>query len=488
MRRLHGTIVCAGLGLLVASCAQIIGLEDRPALDESGPGTCEGTLNVRILANHTGPTADVDDPKTVAIVDVLDSINAGGGIHGCQIDYGEIGDASYVPANAATLYDGWRRASGWDDVSAIFANGTPVIGAVARAAEEDHKVVMATSFSAAHASPQPVSHEVDIPHLREDFEEVTRADQQKSSDGYPYLFFQGTDYSTAARGAMDFVVQQGGRRIGFFYDFESSYAAPPVEAAKTYLATQPLAIGRDLDVSMDLSVTTVEAVRTAAIEYFTAEFEHQLQEPDYVAVDWLWFGNTRASASVTCQAMAGVSEHFAANPIDGIDTSGFVPKVIANNWAVDELTHSETGGACSGNWWVVQPFALYGDMSAIGMSELLRTYDTYRTKSTHLADEDPALIKVVSYVVGYVTARTWELAATAAVERGERVTGATLKASLEALDNQNLDGLTAGPISYTPDDHRPQSRVYVYRLASDGKLEQDGIPIDTPLKSEWLGW
>ena len=487
-RRLGAVALLVFVGGASLGCANIIGLEDKPLLEGSPNGACSGTLKVRILANHLGSTAAVDDPKTVAMIDVLDSVNDHGGIRGCPIDYGEIGEAQYKSEFAVETYGAWRQDADWDEVSGIFVNGTPVISAIAKAAESDHKVVMATSFSAVFAAPQPQSYSIDIPDVQGDFSQVVRADQQKTSDGFPYLFYQGTDYSTGARAGMDFIVQKEGKRVGFFYDFESSYAAPPVDAAKVYLETQPLAIGRDLDISMNLQETTVESVTAAAIQFFTEEFEHARDTSGYEPIDWIWFGNTRDSASVTCVAMGQVVAHFATNPVTGIDTSGFAPKVIANNWAVDELTHSETGGACSGDWWVVQPFALYGDMSAIGMSDLLAVHKKYRPLSSHLPEQPLASQRVVSYVVGYVAATTWVYVAESLIDEGREVTGETLKEGFESLDNRSMDGLTAGPITYTSSDHRPQQRVYVYHLTGTGQLEQDGIPINTPLKAEWLGW
>src|SRR5207244_3303714 len=96
--------------------------------------------------------------------------------------------------------------------------------------------------------------------------------------------------TTAARVAMTFVWKRGARRVAFFACTSTAFCTDAVDGAKTFLPTLGTRIGRDLAIEIDDDEATIERKLDA---YFRAELDHRAQDPSYVPVDWIWFGNQR---------------------------------------------------------------------------------------------------------------------------------------------------------------------------------------------------
>ncbi|HVJ93322.1 MAG TPA: hypothetical protein VM580_26155, partial [Labilithrix sp.] len=81
------------------------------------------------------------------------------------------------------------------------------------------------------------------------------------------------------------------------------------------------------------------------------------------------------------------------------------------------------------------------------------------------------------------------------IDQGKPVTGENLKDALESFRSEDTGGLTA-PLSFSPDDHRPQSTVSIYTLdypTSDagpivGTLKNIPPTRRIALQNQWLGW
>jgi hypothetical protein len=81
-------------------------------------------------------------------------------------------------------------------------------------------------------------------------------------------------------------------------------------------------------------------------------------------------------------------------------------------------------------------------------------------------------------------------------DSGKPVTGETLKEALESFRSVDTGGLTA-PLTFLPDDHRPQSSASVYAYAPPdpdagdaavGRLTNAFPTRRISLQPQWLGW
>lgn len=482
-------VLCTALASGCTSAA--FDIQSRTLAD----ATCSGTLSFRLFGDDTSPVKLVAQPATGALFDFIDSVNATGGIRGCQVE-AQYADTAYDPAKAVEAYNGWKAQASWSNVSTLIGIGSDMMRPVATLAAADEKLVLLGGFNGDLASPVPVQQAVSVPFVNDSFTETSQ-DLQKTSNGYPYVFFPGTDYSTAARVAMAFVAQQSGKRVGFFHCEESyTFCIDPVYAASSYLKeTGSVALGRRLMVSMTLQPTDISTVLVPQlINYFAKEVKRSQDDPTYAPVDWVWLGNTGASVYMMGGAIrAALGYVNAGGPLlDGGATSiapnTYAVKVIANNFAIDENLDTLSQGYSRGFWYGVQPISLYGDMLAPGMSDLLTVHDTYRAGSAYPPGGTASTYQVVHYVYGYTFAILWKKAVEAVLDERKPVTGRNLKEAMEKLDRLDLGSITADRLTFTPTDHRPQGAEYIYHLDSTGKLVRVTAPLSLPMKDSWKGW
>lgn len=282
------------------------------------------------------------------------------------------------------------------------------------------------------------------------------------------MFFQGTDYTTAARVAATFAWRQGARRMAFFYCSRSAFCTEPVDGAKTFLkALGGTEIGRDLFIELDDDAATIER---KVLAFFQKEKAHKAAEPSYEIADWIWFGNTSTNTAALGKALAKARAQF-----------GLQVQLIGNNWSVDESLYGQCGEPCVG-FYVVQPFALFGDLTASGTARMLADFAKYRQVDGEAKDAH----RMVQYVYGRVAVATWKLAVERVIDRGLPVTGPNLRAVLEDMRNVDVEGFAT--IGYSAADHRPQSSARVARVDRRGQLEPIGQPLSLSLQAGWLGW
>lgn len=454
-----------GLLVAVAGCADIVDINTSRYL--VAPGGCEGTLRARVIADLSGPTKDVGVAAGKGVFDHLRAIEARGGIKGCRVE-AQLADMKYDVETTLSTYRAWSSAPEWNDVVTVFGQGTPMTQALAPLAASEKKVVVTTAWPGELAAPQPIEHDVGVPSLSGSFAEAT-VPVRKRSPGYPFVFFAGTDYTTAARIAMSFVWRRGAKRVGFAACTTSAFCTDPVDGAKTFLpvlgATK---VGRDLAIEL----TDDDATVTTKVEtYLRAELDRRAVDPTYEPVDWLWFGNTRVTAARLGRALAAAKTNL-----------GFAPSVITNHWSLDELLSTECGGASCEGFFGVEPLPVFDDRSAAGMADLVSVH-----REARRGDGEPeSALATVQYVSGYVAVAMWKQAVESVIDSGQKVTGESLRVMLETFAQRNIDGLAT--ISFSPTDHRPQSSSRIYTLAPGGKIEPVGQPLSISLQREWLGW
>jgi branched-chain amino acid transport system substrate-binding protein len=156
-------------------------------------------------------------------------------------------------------------------------------------------------------------------------------------------------------------------------------------------------------------------------------------------------------------------------------------KVIGNVYGFDESVFSRCP-SCIDRYLGIAPFAFYGDVTSVGMEDVVEIHDRYRAQN----GEDKALYADVRYVQGYVSVLLFKIAVEQLVRDHRVVDGPNLKGMLERFQDVQTAGLTA-PISFSPIDHRPNGTVSIYSINDFGKLrfeEQQAIE----LRPEWVGW
>lgn len=418
------------------------------------------------MYDMTGATREVGTPAGKGEHDYLRAINEAGGIRGCKLDI-DVQDTRYDKRASLEVYAAWKARPDWPAVSAIFVQGTPMTQALGPLAARDEKVIISGAYAGELAAPSPAGADVEVPSLSDAFVEASVL-VHKQSPGYPYVFFQGTDYTTAARVAANFAWRQGAKRMAFFYCSTSSFCTDPVDGAKTFLkrlgGTQ---IGRDLFIELDDDEPTIERKVSA---FFQQERAQKAAHPGYEIADWIWFGNTSGTTALLGRALAKARQQHALDV-----------HLIGNNWSVDESLHARCGDACAG-FRVVQPFPMFGDLTVAGTAALLADHARYR----RLDGDPPGAYRTVQYVYGRVAVATWRLAVEQLLDAGRPVTGPNLRAMLESFRQVDVEGFAA--ISYAPADHRPQSGARIARLGAGGRLETIGQPLSLTLQPGWLGW
>ena len=437
------------------------------ATGKRGPAElCPTPIRVRVLYDMTGSTKEVGTAAGKGEYDYLRAINAAGGIRGCPLEI-DIQDTQYDKFASLEVYRRWKARPDWGEVSTVFLQGTPITQALGPLASDEHKVVMSSAFAGEFAAPAPTSVEVAVPSLNGAFAEASLL-VRKQSLGYAYVFFQGTDYTTSARVAANFAWKQGAKRMAFFYCSTSTFCTDPIDGAKTFLTQLGgTRVGRDLSIELDDDEATVER---KVVAFFAQEKAYKATHPAYDTADWIWFGNTSKNTVALGKALKKAKDQF------HLDLH-----LLGNNWSVDESLYRQCGDACVG-FSVVQPFGLFGDLTASGTQAMLTDHAHYRELDRESADS----YETVQYVYGRVAVATWKIAVERLLDAGKPVTGPNLRAMLETFHNVDVEGFAT--IGYTPADHRPQSTARIARLSAHGRMEPVGQPISLSLQSGWLGW
>lgn len=496
MTRAQRALTVVGLAAGAAACALVAGIPDDVTVDP-----CPRPIQVRFLSALNDKTvADIALPFYLGTTDRLREIQAQGGIKGCPVEYTSVETSYNDAAKAAEAYEGWKKEPTWKDVVAVFGVGSADALELGPKCAADQRVFVSTAYNGTLASPLKLRGEIrDVPTSRflEDggVEETLREDFDVSANGYPYVFFAGTDYSTAARAALYHVrtVSGAGTVVGWVHCSLGEFCLNPLRAGKHYAAEQELVVGRELVLELDAR----QEDYTEAIRKYV-ENEAVLEANRTTPVKWLWAGNLTGGTFFLARALDEVARSGSSDAVKAI-ANGMT--IIANNYGFDEGLAAglcPTAPDACRRIRGVMPFAAYGDRRASGMGEVLRLHDKYRA----LAIEEggapvvvgvggrPPLTQSVRYVQGYMNVELFRMAVERTIARGLQVTGANLKATLETFSDESTGNLTEG-LTFTPSDHRPQSKIAVYSV----DVPEAGTPTlkfelvkEFKLKREWLGW
>jgi hypothetical protein len=496
---------------------------------DAGPPTCSGTLYVRIASDFSGTATDIAVPHFWGLFDRLRQINANGGIlatkdatgktiPGCNVDI-QVADNYYTAAQTLAVVNNWRTTDAyWNEVSTLFIFGTGPTTAAGPQLMTEKKVIIPGSYAGAFGTPASIAKDINYTLVASDFSTTTTS-EHKASPGWPYVFYPATDYGTAIRLGIQaaWKIQPG--RMAFGFDKTCAYCIDPLAAGKSFVENlEGMKIGRDVNfpqTSVDSATvsTNVSAYFDQEIAYFKAQ---NATTWTYDPVIWVWSGNSVFASAIVGQTVAAVQTKIDGDAtIQGILTANPTKKwkirVMANNWGIGETTSTICGPACNNDiMYGLFPVPRFGDLTnSSGMAELLATRDTWAnadkanpplqfhstltdggaaSPATDYTKRDPNLNKDVRYVQGYAAAVMWETAVTQAVVAGAKApSGDDIKNALEKFNQQDLTGLTAGKVTFTTTDHRPQSNEVIYKVDNGGLLSL----VDTAnlaLIDQWLGY
>jgi hypothetical protein len=519
LRRTTTAIAATGLvAAPIVACNAVLGIESDPTVqtatiggEEAGstteteagvdakvePKTCKGTIHIRAMAAFSGATSADSTAYHYGYYDFFRKLNDTGGLRGCLIDL-KFDDNKGTADDAATVLEKWRADPDWPNVSTVFVQVTASVTRVAPEMTKDKKILMTGSYAGSLATPQPFSKQINFNELGADFVESQSA-ETKGSDGFPYVYFVGTDYSTAIRLAIHTIKKQGPARIAMGYEKTNAFSNDPIAAGKSYLTALQdpnLKIGRDLKVKPTSTAggADEDIIKAAVSSYFDAEINQVAGGTGYTGVNWVWCGNTTVSCAILGKAVALQNDKIKASSLPDAVKNSWKVRVITNTWGFDETTAGRCGAGCNDIVYGLFPVPLYGDVeAAAGMRNAMDIHDEYAPKDIlaqpPLPARNPEDYKNVRYIQAHAQALMWKTAMERAIDAGhENPTGDDLRATLDTFTNVSLSGMTSAAISFTATDHRPQATMTVYKLNTAGALQfVDRYPLPGVTK-DWLGY
>jgi branched-chain amino acid transport system substrate-binding protein len=287
-------------------------------------------------------------------------------------------------------------------------------------------------------------------------------------------------------------------RIAFAHETQQNclYCVDPLAAGKSYVGSlQGMSIGRDLIIPQTSDPAKEVDIAAAVNAYFQQEIAQVVADPTYQPVTWLWSGNSVYASSILGKYAYAAQQMVNQNTqIPAAIKQKWTIRVVANNWGIGETTPSICGDACNhDNFYGLFPVPRYGDIqTAQSMSALIALHDEYAAKDTVAAPPIPARspsdYRDVRYVQGYAAALMWQTAVESAIDAGHTTpTGDDIKNALETFKNISMSNMTAGPITFTAGDHRPQSTEVIYKLDANGQFQfVNNYSIE--LVPDWLGY
>jgi len=246
---------------------------------------------------------------------------------------------------------------------------------------------------------------------------LSYAEELVDAENAPYMFVTNADYSTAGRSAVRYVKAQGGSLA--LARYPEGFGIAPIPAIKN----EATILGVEIAAEIDLDYVPTDAV------------EEVLQIKESGATH-IWLGNTNTAMSVLAAELERQS----------VDA-----KIIGNIYAGDEAFIENSGLLAEGH------LAMYGSVSLgendAPMIDEIKKVGHGDINNTHY---------IRGWAQGLLAGAAIEQALSNANGLGE-MTGDTLRQAMYELDQLSPGGLVP-PVSFSPDDHRPNLVGDVYRV------------------------
>ena len=384
------------------------------------------------LQDLTGATSDVGKDEALGVKEAVQYYNDQGGINGKKIRLFQY-DYGYRVPEAVTTY---KRFRDYDKVVMVLGWGTGDTEALSPTINADKMPYLSSSFSG---------------HL---------CDPKKT----PYNFVYGTDYSTAARGAITFwfeevwkkdpkwkAEREKGNKPRFvcFYMWASPYGSAPIKAIKDQAKILGFEVGSDQDVAL----TALDA-------------KSQVLAAKNFGPHLVWHGNTTMSVSTALKDSMAL---------------GLGADHIINIWGFDENLVKLAGPAAEGAIGL-PACAFFAEEFPAKAARVL----AYAKKVSPNVSPETRLIRTVQ---GWSKV-TLAVEAMKIADKAGKLSGPGIR---EAFENNKISLKDFGGqvMNYTPTDHRATSVVRVGRIKSGKPVGVGEIDMKAKypdLWASWLGW
>jgi len=241
------------------------------------------------------------------------------------------------------------------------------------------------------------------------------AEELVDAKNAPYMFVTNADYSTAGRSAVHYVKKAGGKLA--LARFPEGFGIAPIPAIKDEAAR----LGVDVVAEFDIDYVPTDAVE-------------EVLSIKQSGATHVWLGNTNTAMSV-------LAAELERQNVDA--------KIIGNIYAGDEAFIENSGSLAEGH------LAMYGSVNlgeiGVPMIEEIKKAGHRGVVSTH-------------YIRGWAQGLLAGAAIEQALAEGSTaLTGEIVRQAIYQLDRFSPGGLVP-PVSFSPDDHRPNLVGDVYRV------------------------
>jgi branched-chain amino acid transport system substrate-binding protein len=381
------------------------------------------------LNDMTGATSDVGKDMALGIREAVQYYNDMGGIGGKKIRLFQY-DYGYRVPEAITTY---KRFRDFDKVVMVLGWGTGDTEALSPTINADKMPYLSCSFSA---------------HL---------CDPKKT----PYNFVYGTDYSTNARGAIQYWFDEVWKkdpkwkadrdagvkpRFVCFFSWPTPYSSAPIKAIKDQATLLGFEIGPDQDVPLTALDTKSQVLKAK-------EFKPHL----------VWHGNTTMSVATA------LKDAYAL---------GLGADHIINNWGFDENLPKLAGPAAEG---------------AISLGACAFFVDEYPAKkrvvdyAKKLNPGVPLESRLIRTVQAWVKV-TMAVEVMKRADKAGKLTGPGIKEAFETLKDYDMREYGRPPVTITPTDHRPSSVVKVARIIKGKPITVGETDMRAKYPDKWAAW
>jgi len=372
----------------------------------SVPAALAQEISIGMLADLSGPTADVSTPYASGLRDGAKYINEAGLLGAAKLKFTLV-DYAY---NAQQALSAYKKFTSQDNILFLQGWGTQDTEALTQFVTKDKIPTISASYSA---------------HL---------TDPAKA----PFNFFIAADYSTQVRAALKYFKdnwkESRAPKLALMYP-NVPYGLASIPPAKEYAKELGFELVGEEIVDLKAMDATAQLLRLAK-----------------TTPDFTWIGGTTQSTAVILKDAQKLN----------LKTQFFT-----NIWGADENLPPLAGPAAEGVISLQAAVAYGQDVPGMKAIEKLTGG---KPQMTH-------------YVRGFASMLVMAEGIKRAQAKG-KLGGEEIKAALETLRDFDPMGLTA-PISYFPDDHRPNMTAYLY-VFKGGKLELLAKQ-SLERKKEWLG-
>jgi len=422
-------------------------LSAAAAVIVAGAASAQQRIPVGHLMDNSGPTSDVGVPFGQGVADALAWVNrVRNGVAGRQLAVSGF-DYGYQAPRAIAQYQAWVQR---ERIVAIQGSGTVDTEALITFVTRDRIPYISGSYSAALTDPTG---------------RASRADKAA-----PFNFFYGPSYSDALRAMIIWAAEdckaRGGQGRPKYVHMGANHPYP----------NSPKAAGEAL--AAELGFEVLPAIQFALTP---GDYTAQCLTLRNAGANYAYLGNTAGSNISVLRAC---------------QTAGVQVQFLGNVWGMDENAMKAAGTAANGVVFPLRTAVAWGG-EARGMANVRAISQGGATPQTEY--------RPVHYLAGICSAMIMVEAMESAAAHGGAITGERIRDGFYVRKDWVPAGFegVCNPSTFTPEDHRGQMRVSLFRAVVSGDTTQGSVAeliragtmklesvttITLERRQDWLGW